>query len=193
MPREESTLMFVHPETLQETKCQNLPDSYQDRCGVILSKWLNKREKEQAIIPKEKVVRNTTEEGFRLDKSERTKEGGALGKLERLDTFDPKKPWLHQYGQQLCRYVKPNSHKYGQTRYVRFYTESFHKVHATKKFENVRDIIASMAPVREKYIRDMNINMAKKDYQKFLIATMICMTDESAFRMGKKEDCLRSN
>lgn len=191
MPKEEVTLLFVHPETLQEVKCQKLPDSYQDRCGVILSKWLNNKEKEQAIIPKEKVVRNTTEEGYKLDKSERTKEGGALGKLERLKTFDSKKPWLHQYGQQLCKYVKPNSHKYGQTRYVRFYTESFHKVHATKKFENVRDIIASMAPMRERYIKDMNIKMAKKDYEKFLLATMICMTDESAFRMGKKEDCLR--
>lgn len=185
------TLMFIHPETLNEVTCSDLPSSYQDRCANILEKWFKKRDKEQAIIPKEKVVRNTTEEGIRLDKSERTKEGGAIGKLERLDTYDPKKPWLHQYGQQLCRYVKPNSHKYGKERYVRFYTESFHKVHATKKFENVRDIIASMAPVREQYIKDMNVKMAKKDYAKFLIATMICMTDESAFRMGKKEDCLR--
>lgn len=184
-------IKFVDPETLKEVDFDSLEETpYKERCEGILLK-LGKKNEKVAVIPKEKVVRNTTEEGFKLDKTERTKEGGALGKLERLPTFDPKKPWLHQYGRQLCRYVKPNSHKYGKERWVSFYTESFHKVHATKKFENVRDIIASLAPVREQYIKDMNPKMAKKDYQTFLIATMIAMTDESAFRMGRKEDCIR--
>ena len=185
-------LTFIDPETLKEVGLNDLNETpYKERCEKIVENIEKKNNKSTAVIPKEKVVRNTTEEGFKLDKTERTKEGGALGKLERLKTFDPKKPWLHQYGRQLCRYVKPNSHKYGKERWVSFYTESFHKVHATKKFESVRDIIASMAPVRERYIKDMSPKMAKKDYVTFLIATMIAMTDESAFRMGRKEDCLR--
>ena len=186
------TLMFIEPETLKEVEVEKLLETpYKERCEKIFINTTTKKKDNTAEIPKEKVVRNTTEEGFKLDKSERTKEGGALGKLERLKTFNPKKPWLHQYGQQLCQTVKPNSHIFGKPKMVRYYTESFHKVHATKKFENVRDIIASIGTVRKQYIKDMSPAMAKKDFQKFLMATMLCMSDESAFRIGSKEDCMR--
>ena len=171
---------IINPETLKETDLNSLPQEYQERLKPMIEK------KEKKVITIEEDDENDfirkTPEGEPLDKPFRSKESGG-GKIILNKNFNPEKSWKTFYATQECKVIKKGSYVEGKVTPRKFYTKTFTKVHATKKFELVRDFVGSLPEIRTNYVKDMDSN----DEIKKILATMISMTDEGAFRAGSIE------
>jgi len=170
---------IIDPETLKETDLNSLPQEYQDRVKPMLEK---KEKKVVEIEDDENDFIRKTPEGEPLDKPFRSKESGG-GKITLNKNFNPEKSWKTFYATQECKIIKKGSYIEGKITPRKFYTKTFTKVHATKKFELVRDFIGSLLEIRSNYVKDMG----STDETKKILATMISMTDEGAFRAGSIE------
>ena len=169
---------IIHPETLTQVKVSALPDAYAER-------WepkLEKKTKKSIEISPENYSRYFTPGGHRLSTAFRNKEAGGKKIILNSD-FDEKKPWKTFYAKQLTEIIKPTSHEKGKIKETLIYTEEYTKVHATTKFEKVRQFVNELDGIRRCYRKDMS----SKDETKRILALMVAMSDESAFRSGTKD------